>query len=287
MNCNIEFTKAGMMTTIQDLGRKGLAYYAVPRSGAMDSLSATLANILVGNEETNPVIEFTITGGTFKLTGPAMIAFTGADLEWEMDGKKIELNQSIEIRGIHYFKSSFAKSGVRSYLAIAGNWELDPILGSFSTCLSANIGPFEGKTIGAKQSIVIENPTSPRGTIKSSPALNLTAIDHIKLDLGPEWSILTETSKESLLSQFYTIGSQSNRMGARLESKDPLTAGSYDINSSAVFPGVIQLPPSGQPIVVLQDGQTTGGYARIAIIPKSELSRFNQIRFGHKIRFTI
>lgn len=271
----IEITKAGLMTSVQDLGRSGLAYYAIPKSGVMDTNAAKIALLLFNKNDETPLIECTCIAPEIKFHAATKIALTGADFNWKINENTVPLNTIIEINKGDILRGAFAKNGLRGYISFANDLEIEAVFDSFSTYTNAKIGGFDGRLLQKGDVLKWKNSIE-----------NDEGVTTIRIRKGPEYDYLTEVAQKKLITNIYTIKPESNRMGARLAGA-VLESSKYQLDYSLpVLPGFIQLPPNGLPIVVLQDGQITGGYPRIAYIPKRFLSIFNQIRLGGKLRFS-
>lgn len=273
---SLEIIKPGLMTSIQDLGRKGLAYYAIPTSGVMDENAAKIALLLLNKKEESPLIECTAVAPHILFNNSTQIAITGANFNWTINGDPISQNTVIEINKGDLLKGNFAQQGFRGYIALSGELSLDRIYNSYATYVNARIGGHQGRLLKKGDVIVWEQA-------KLNPFNNRI----IPIKKGPEFQFLSELSKYQLTANNYKIGTDSNRMGVRLVGPK-LESTSYQLEYSLpVLPGFIQLPPSGLPIVVLQDGQTSGGYPRVAYIQERYLSRLNQIPLGGEFRFEL
>ncbi len=279
--------KSGILTSLQDIGRCGYAYYAIPPSGAMDIESAQRANLILANPISYPVIECTLIPPSIEFLSHAMIAVTGAPSRWTLNGKTIDTDSYIQINKGDILAGSPLKNGLRSYIGISGQINAPDFLGScsYNSYLPSdfyNIKKIEkGDIIEWKE----YQQDIPDITIHEDRDLdNLRII----LKKGPEYNSLDKQSKD-LLSKGtkYIISPQSNRMGARLTGQKLVCKPSHLGHSMPVIPGMIQLTPSGQMIVVLQDGQTTGGYPRIAYIATADLSLFNQLAIGRSFEVII
>ena len=282
----VQIISPGMESTIQDGGRKGYMFYGIPQSGFLDRQSAHLANLLVGNELDAPLIECSYQGITASFSASCLIAITGANMSWKIDGEPIERNKSLSISAGQILKGGYARSGFRGYLSISGDMaNLQKHHHSYSTYMYAGLGGLDGTKLKKGDQLDIESkPNNIRVNVELS-SVNLD-VDLISIYPGPEFDILSQESQTSLFQQSFQITSESNRMGARLHSTIPLyTCSKSAARSNPIIPGTIQLLPSGQLIVILQDGQTTGGYPRVAFIPSSTLSLFNQIRPKLSFRF--
>jgi len=273
-----------MFTSIQDKGRIGLAYYGIPQSGAMDHKALSAANMLAGNKSNAACFEFTMQGGHIKFHEETKIGLTGADMDWQLNGEEAGRYQSIHVKAGDVLRGSYAQSGVRAYLAVQGQIDTPRYYDSYSSYTYGDGGKSQIKKGDSFE-------------VKRNHPLNLDIInmlimfqhdaESIEFLKGPEWDVLSEASKSSLLKNAFKISSQSNRMGARLESNVLEWRKRAKTRTAPLIPGMIQLPPSGNPIVILQDGQTTGGYPRIGYLNQEELWKFNQIRFGLEFRFKL
>ncbi len=273
---SLEILHPGLMTSIQDLGRKGLAFYAIPQSGVMDQNAARIAWLLLNQNEPTPLIECTSIAPQIKFNDPTHIAITGADFGWTLNDEKINLNTLYTVQKGEILKGRTAIRGLRGYLGIDGILDVDQVYNSYSTYSNARLGGYQGRLL-------------QKGDKLTWTPFYALAPEEITLPIcpGPEFDWLSERSKQVLSSGRYRISPDSNRMGIRLQG-EPLESTSYQLSFSApVLPGFLQLPPNGLPIIVLQDGQTTGGYPRIAYIQEQYLSQLNQIPLGSEFRFRL
>lgn len=263
---SLEILHPGLLTTVQDLGRKGLNFYAIPGSGAMDPRAAQLALLLLAQEPDGAVIECTAMAPTLLFHDPVRIVLTGADFHWQVNGKPVPLNTVLNLQTGDQLSGKQGREGFRGYIALEGILQLDAVYGSVSTYLNAGWGGKEGRPLRKGDHLEWLPPAQEDGEIVRIP-----------LQKGPEFHWLSPASQTALFQNEYRIGTDSNRMGVRLEGP-ALTSEKYQLeHSRPVLPGFVQLPPGGVPIVVLQDGQTTGGYPRIAYIRERDLGRFNQL----------
>lgn len=276
----------GLQTTIQDSGRKAYHSFGVPGAGPMDQVSANLANRLVGNPEANPLLEFTIIGPELQLTGEGLLAITGGDFPCSLNQQPISMNEAVPFQGTNRLKIGRVASGCRGYLAIAGNWELEPWLNSCSTSpqFGSDLTPdsmvVKGKTITIQSSQVLYPDKLPRPAPPGHDGC-------IRILAGPEYSLFETELVLELLRKDFTITPQSNRMGYRLA--DPLQnyTEPIEIISSGVVPGTVQLVPSGQLIILMADAQTTGGYPRIANVIGEDLVKLAQMQPGESLNFKL
>jgi len=268
-----------MFTTIQDGGRKGLAYYGIPSSGFMDKDSAQTANLLVSNPKNAPLLEMTYIGAQIYFEEDAIVAITGADMKASIPTyETVFINKGTTLQ----FKNAI--NGVRAYLAIHGKWNLNKHYNSSATYTYAQMGGLKGTPIQKNDTIEIEPSSKDINHIEFPQWNNWNDIKTIKLQKGPEWNFLKDPTQ---FQNQFSISPQNDRMGALLSGETIDIDIPNAFSSQAVFPGVVQCTPSGKLIVVLQDGQTTGGYPRIGIIPKNDINLFNQLRIGKSFRFEI
>ena len=274
---SFEIVKPGIITTVQDLGRDGLAYYAIPTSGAMDRNSAKIALLLLDKSEENPLIECTSIAPQIRFNAATRIVLAGADFGWNINNKEVNRNTVLKINKDNILRGEHAKDGLRGYIAFEGDLIVDRVYNSHSTYINAKIGGFQGRLL--KKGDTIEWKNSETSILKNDRL--------IPIQKGPEFNSLTEYSKLHLTSEYYKIGPDSNRMGIRLHGRK-LESTIYQLEDSLpVLPGFIQLTPNKLPIIVLQDGQTIGGYPRIAYVQEKYLSRLNQIPIGGKLKFKL
>ena len=274
---SLEFLQAGLMTSVQDMGRQGLAYYAFPSSGVMDKKSAMLALLLLDKEIHEPLIECTSIAPKIKFQSTTRLALTGANFGWRINGKKVRRNAAIVVQEGAILEGESANKGLRAYIAIDGDLQLQKSFSSFSTYTPASMGGVEGRMIKKGDVIFWTKKLKQR----------LQAHNIIPIQKGPEYDMLDESSKGLLCSSAFKISQDSNRMGARLfgeKLKSKLAQLEYSL---PVLPGFIQLLPSGDLVVILQDGQVSGGYPRVAYIKEKDLSDFNQIALGSFLYFDL
>ncbi|WP_053224217.1 5-oxoprolinase subunit C family protein [Roseivirga seohaensis] len=284
----LHFLKPGLQTTIQDLGRHGVQDLGIPINGAMDKASAQLANHLVGNSADSQVLEITLLGPKIQFEGQCQIAITGADLSAEINGNTIPLFRTINIE--HGDVLSFGKplTGCRAYLAINGKWDIQSWLGSFSAS-ATNTAQTTPDSIIVKDQIleIIRGKDQPIITISESERPSLSIEAPIKVYPGPEFEAFSAVEKQSFFGDRFTIGQDSNRMGYRLKEALNGYTKKEEVISSGVIPGTIQITNSGQPIVLMADAQTTGGYPRIANVSSTELDRLAHFKPGDTVRFEL
>ncbi len=293
---------AGLLTTVQDRGRYGYQRFGMPVSGAMDVFSLELANLLVGNDPGDAGLEATISGPELEFTGATCIAITGADMDPHLNGQGILINTAVVVRPGDRLGFRGLRSGCRAYIAFAGGIAVPSVMGSRSTYLRAGIGGFQGRALmpgdelplGELESLspsdlLIRGADQRKPRLKKLPDGLIREYKHeqlIRIISGPEAHYFEIGGLRSFLSTEYIVTAQSDRMGYRL-SGEPIRhkEGATNIISAGISLGTVQVPGDGQPIILMADRQTSGGYARIANVIAADLTLIAQMRPGDKIRF--
>jgi antagonist of KipI len=279
----------GAFTTVQDLGRYGYQKYGVSISGAMDRFALRAANLLVGNDEGEAVVEATIIGPKLKALGRMRVAITGAHLSPEFGGKPLPLWRTLDIPEGGTLSFGAPKSGCRAYLAVAGGIDFPVVMGSRSIHTRSNLGG-NGRTL-VKGDIIKRKNSGFR--IQES-GINRLLPDlvpvygknwRIRVIFGPQKDYFTRRGIETFLTSEYEITPQADRMGYRLKGPKIEHKSGADILTDATPPGSIQVPGDGMPIILLADGQTTGGYSKIATVISVDQDLLAQARPGDKVRF--
>jgi antagonist of KipI len=283
----IEVLKPGLATTIQDRGRTGYQQYGIVVSGAMDEFSLQVANLLAGNERSTAGIEVALMGPELLILEDTAIAVCGADLTPKLDGEEIPMWKRVFVKRNQILSFGQPKNGTYAYLAIAGGIDVPPVMGSRSTYMKAELGGVEGRALTKGDVLYCREKQSIKREFRLSPELIPTygSEKKARVIVGPDEKAFYQESLARFLSESYKVTSQSDRMGARLEGPELLTKHGADIISAAVLPGTIQVPSNGQPIVLLADRQTTGGYTRIATVISSDLPFVAQTLPGQTLRF--
>jgi len=282
------FKKPGLQTLIQDGGRAGYLSFGIPLSGAMDKDSAIQANLLVGNPPHSPVLEITLLGPVIHIDGSCQIALTGADLSPKINQKEIPLYSTINVAPGTTLSFGAPKKGCRSYLAIRGKWLIDQWLGSYSALTYNGLS-------ATPQSIVqkgseLRVATLPATRRKSTPPARQPKLEETLVANvlpGPEFEQFPREAIGHFFSQTYRISNDSNRMGYRLEGKRIDFHPQKEVISSGVVPGTVQITRAGQPVILMADAQTVGGYYRIVNVISRDLDRLGQLKPGAEIRFNL
>jgi antagonist of KipI len=295
---NIRIIKAGVLDTIQDMGRYGWQQLGINPGGAMDRWSVRAANILVANNRQEAVMEMHFPASDFFFEKPVLLAICGADFSPYINGEEVPCNQPILVNRYSILQFRGIKKGARAYLALHGGFDVPRWLQSYSTHLKAGAGGYKGKALQKEDEIII--PSLPQQYIdilgkKEFIILpwkaDIVREEENKNDIlvlpGNEWDRLDDHSKEVLLHHPFTISHYSDRMGYRLQGDQLITTSNDEVVSSAVSFGTIQLLPDGQLIILMADHQTTGGYPRVAHIVSAHHSRLAQRRVGEKLFFSL
>lgn len=280
----IELLKVSSLITIQDLGRYGYQKLGVPVSGVMDDYSARLANFLVGNDENRALLEFVLQGPTIKFHASSVFAVAG-DVDVYLNGVKIFPWKSYWAKRGDILEIGTLKSGVYGYIAFAGGIDASKILGSASTYVRANLGKPLKAGDKLKLGYAILTGKEGKGLPEDFIPKYLNE-NEIRVVLGPQLEHFTEEGIDTFLSSIYEVTPNSDRMGYRLEGpKIEHNNLGADIITDAIPLGAVQVPANGKPIIMLADRQTTGGYAKIAVVTKIDVPRVAQTRIGGKLRF--
>lgn len=283
---SLEVIDGGFLTTVQDEGRTGYRQFGVPVSGAMDDYAYRLANKLVGNTSNMPVLEMTLNGGGYRFKTNAIIAVTGAEMNPQLNGEKFAMNAPCHINPGDVLTFDFCEKGCRSYLAIRGKLDVQEVMGSCSTFLTAKFGGFEGRAL-QEGDVLKWNEPEESFTHHEVPKERIPYYSskvELRILEGPEWDWLSESQKTHFLNTLFDVNPDSNRMGVRLKG-DNIQPKKGQMVSGPVLPGIIQLPENGRPIIIMKDGQAVGGYPRIAKVADADLWRAGQLWSGMQLSF--
>ncbi|WP_368645931.1 5-oxoprolinase/urea amidolyase family protein [Alkalibacterium putridalgicola] len=286
----IRITNSGMHTTVQDSGRNGFQRYGFSASGAMDLTSLRLANILVGNERDEAGLEMMVTGSSFLFTQSNTIALTGAECRPKINGKPVKMYQTLKIDAGDELTTGSLKGGTLAYIAFAGGLDIPEVMNSRSTSTRYSLGGFHGRTLETGDSIAFRkpDPSLNKRTRDFLPDwVNQDTEDNIHLRVIPASKIelFSEKAAAGFFEKEYTVSSRSDRMGYRLDGPKIETISQEAVISEATVLGDVQVPPNGQPIVLLADRQTTGGYPVIGTVCTVDIPRLVQCYPGKSIQF--
>ncbi|WP_321787647.1 biotin-dependent carboxyltransferase family protein [Paraburkholderia sp. J94] len=313
----IEVLRAGRLTTVQDLGRPGYRHLGVATGGALDTLALEVGNRLVGNRPDAAGLEITFGPVALRFARATRVAITGTDFGATLGDKPVWSWWSLPVAAGETLVLNGAKRGMRAYVCVAGGIDVLPMLGSRSTDLAAGFGGLAGRALkdgdrlasgasfapgGERASL---GPDAPPFGVKAPTLCNFVHVDEphhrrgrhpdgvlwavpVRVLPGPEYASFAPESQRAFWSDEWQVTPNSNRMGYRLDGT-PLARAAPDAGgallSHAVLPGTIQVPPNGQPIVLMSDAQTTGGYPRIGAVIRADLWKLAQVRLTAGVRF--
>lgn len=300
----VQVIRGGLLTTVQDLGRFGAQRFGVPVSGAMDRRSLSVANRLVGNADKSAALEITLVGPVLQFKSDSLIAICGGDLGAVIGGKAVPMNRPVWVARGSRLAFGQCVAGCRAYLAFAGGIDVPEILGSRSTYLRAGFGGLQGRalkagdrieTIGAGDSFfngLRHSPAfsgngfaAPKWSVRADSGRMMLQPQLIRFVAGRHWERFPPGVRNRFVGENFRVSTASDRMGYRLEGVE-LDKHSYgDIASEAVAFGTIQLPPGGNPIVLMADRQTIGGYPRVGEVASADLPLLAQLKPGDMLRF--
>ena len=298
---NIKIINSGLLTIVEDMGRYGYQASGMQVSGVMDKYAAELANALVGNPPQAAVLEATYLGPEIEAEGDVLVAVTGGIPEVIVDGQMVNPYESIELHQGQHLLVAGMREGLRAYIAIAGGLSVPQVLGSRSTNMKLGIGGVAGKKLINGTELPVGEPSIIAREILTGHAHHRHAaynylvdnkiwssdFHHIRLVLGPQADYFTEESIKALNGAIYTVSKDSDRMGYRLEGAAIQRKNTRDMITDGIVFGSIQVPPGGQPIVMMADHQTTGGYPKIGTVITADLPLLAQCKPGTRICFEV
>lgn len=279
----LSIIKAGLASSIQDVGRLGWAQQGISRCGALDQPGMQMANLLVGNPVDTGVIEITQGNVLFRFDSDCWFALTGASCNAMLNELAIVTGWRHRAMAGQYLRLASPSRGVRSYLAIAGGFDLATKMGSLSTDLKAGFGGYQGRLLLDGDRLPL--PANRRTFIDSVGIRQILWANRVRVLPGPEYHEFSHEAQAALWRTGWRLTAQNNRLGYRLQGRQLQRRQQRDILSHAVLPGTIQVPASGQPLVLLADAQTTGGYPRIGQVIDCDLYHLAQLRLGEPLHF--
>jgi biotin-dependent carboxylase-like uncharacterized protein len=287
----LEVIRPGLLTTVQDLGRRGYERFGVPVAGAMDYFALRAANALVGNPPEAAALEITAAGPTLRATANCLISVCGADLGLRVNGWPIPTWVSAFVRRGWQIEFDGQQSGCRAYLAVAGRISVSPVMGSRATYLPGGFGGLDGRALQAGDLL----PIAPVGWHLPSRAARQLPRDllpfyddqpTVEVIIGPQVDAFTEDGVRAFLNSEYQVSPTADRMGYRLQGPAIAHRESADNVSDGIVLGAVQVPADQQPIVMMADRQTTGGYPKIAVVASADVPLLAQCLPGKgSVRF--
>lgn len=290
MSAGFDVIKAGVHTTLQDFGRIGLRAIGVPGSGALDPDALRLVNLLVQNPPGTGALEMLYSGSTLMLTGgDARIAIGGAEAVIETPQRSTRVLpawHSTLMRAGEKLRVGVISGTTAAYLAVDGGFDIPPTLGSVATSVRAGLGGYNGRILRARDRLPLNLSVPARRAERcyvEPPVLQSPAI--VRVCLGPHADTFLPDSIKLFLASTHTVSQSSDRIGLRLDGAVLRHRTSYDLLSEGIPPGSIQVPGSGQPILLLADHPTVGGYPRIATVISADVPAAGRLRIGGAFKF--
>ena len=291
---NAIVTRAGFFSSVQDLGRAGFRQFGVSTSGALDSFALRVANLLVGNEDGAAGLEITFGGLQLHFQEQRIVAWCGGEFDVRVGPMALPAGHATLVRAGDELKFGRPEIGCRAWLAISGGINVPFVLGSRSTDLRSNFGGFDGRAL--RDGDVLQLVQQPRSTPAATGISSWTAPHDwvsparpnpiLRFLHGTDWTRFNASTLQRLTSETFAVSPDSDRMGVRLDGPELKRNNDIDLISEAVAPGTIQVPPNGQPILLLGDCQTIGGYPKIAHVITVDLGIAAQLRAGDRVRFS-
>ncbi|KNC94614.1 5-oxoprolinase subunit PxpC [Trabulsiella odontotermitis] len=279
----LKIIRAGLYASIQDIGRYGLRQSGVSHCGALDKPALITANLLVGNAPDAAAIEITLGQMTVEFERDVWFALTGAGCDAQLDGSPVWSGWRQPARAGQRLVLKRPIHGIRSYLAVAGGFDVPEVMGSRSTDLKVGIGGLDGRRLADGDRLAILPST--RTFSEPMGVKQLLTSNRIRALPGPEYHEFDTASQEAFWRAPWQLSPQSNRMGYRLKGQPLVRTTTRELLSHGLLPGVVQVPHNGQPIVLMSDAQTTGGYPRIACIIEADMYQLAQIPLGQPVHF--
>ncbi|MDT0467653.1 5-oxoprolinase subunit C family protein [Streptomyces gibsoniae] len=280
----LSVVRAGALTTVQDRGRPGHAHLGVPRSGALDAPAAALVNRLVGNHPEAAVLETTLDGCAVRPRSAVTVAVGGAPCAVTVDGRPAPWGAPVRVPGGALLDLGRARSGVRSYLGVAGGVAVEPVLGSRSTDLLSGLGP---PPLADGAVLPLGRPAGPPARVDAVPQPAPPAELALRVTPGPRADWFSADAFRTLVTRAYRVSAASNRIGLRTEGPALERARAEELPSEGMVLGAVQVPPDGRPVVFLADHPTTGGYPVIAVVRAADLAAAAQATPGTPLRFAV
>ena len=278
--------RPGMLTTVQDLGRWGRQDRGVPVAGPMDAYSHRLANALLGNPDHAAALEITLIGPELEADDETLCVLTGAHFDATVNGQPTDATRPFVVAAGQRLRLGARHAGARATLGARGGIAVPPIFGSRATSLSSRMGPFGGRPLQAGDILPVGRPAmAERVSIGRALSMPDGGV-RVRVIRGPHDAMFTSDALSTLFASRYTVSAQSNRMGYRLEGASLRHAAGADILSDATPLGSLQVPAAGQPILLMADRQTTGGYPRIGTVIMADLPVAGQLAPGDWIAFS-
>ena len=280
--------KGGMLTTVQDLGRYGYQSQGFSVAGVMDQRAFKIANLLLDNPENEAVLEITLIGPTLEFTSETIIAITGGDFTPKINGEAAPMYTAIYMKKGDVLAFGSARTGTRGYIAFSSYLDVPVVMGSRCTNLKSRIGGFKGRKLqeGDYIGFRMKRRYLPFFLSRTLPVERFEESEAVlRVVMGPQDDKFTHKGIQTFLKEEFTVTSDFDRMGCRLDGPFIASESGSDIISDGIAYGAVQVPSHGKPIILLSDRQTTGGYAKIATVISVDIPKLVQRKMDHKIRF--
>ena len=292
MSKTINVIKPGVQSQLQDLGRFGFQDLGVPVCGVMDEWSHRVANLLAGNAQDEATLEIVLMGPTLVFEAATQIAICGADLSPRLNGEPVPMQQRIEVQAGGQLAFGRRLSGLRTYLAVRGGFEVEPVMGSRSTYVRGGFGGFHGRALRKGDVLLIaEVPAAPAAPVleivNSLPANDVAAVTPVRVIAGEHWALFSNETQALFEAATYKINPQSDRMGYRLDGPALLRRDASELISEAMSFGTIQVPSDGLPIVLMAERHSAGGYPKIAHVISVDLPLLAQLAPQQQVQFEL
>jgi len=293
--------KSGLLSTVQDLGRAGYQRYGIAVGGAVDATAARVANLLVGNSENAALLEIALIGPELRADQELLVAWCGGDFAAWIDDHPLPKERPVRVPAGSVLSFGPVRSGAMAWLAFAGGIDVPVLLGSRSTHRQAKFGGREGRGLIPGDKLALLPPSEraagllaelhASGRVAPTWCARVAALGEpavagtLRFVRGPEWDWFTEEAQERFVSESYLVTKDADRMGVRFKGPELALAAPREMISSSVNTGVVQVPPSGQPIVLSAARQTIGGYPRLAAVAAVDYPAIAQLKPGDAVRF--
>ncbi|MEW6048325.1 MAG: biotin-dependent carboxyltransferase family protein [Bacillota bacterium] len=287
----LEVLHGGLLTTVQDMGRPGYMAQGLSAAGAMDRFMLACTNLVVGNPPGAAALEITLDGPVVVARGDVVAALGALDAMWWVGGPErlLPLWEAVLVQDGSVLTLGPVRKGVRAYLAVAGGIDVPPVMGSRSTHVRARIGGLGGQALAGGSRLPVGNPSAePAGVVGRRLPLELRPHRRsgpIRVMLGPQDDAFSRRGLRAFLHSAYRVTSRTDRMAVRLKGPAIEARAGYDVISDPVAPGSVQVTADGQPLVLLGERPTTGGYPKIATVITADLDAMGQVRPGEQVRF--
>jgi biotin-dependent carboxylase-like uncharacterized protein len=280
----LRVVRPGLLTTVQDAGRRGAARWGVPRSGFADPFSAAVANRLAGNLPEAALLEAALGGIEFEALRALAVGVAGATADVAVDGVRADRSRTIALRAGQRVAVGPAREGLRVYVAVSGGIAVPPLLGSRSALLSPAFEGVLGRKLAARDELAAGDVPIPEPRASAAAAALPFAAGEVRAIAGPQRGLFGEAAARAFFGSPFRVSSRSDRRGLRLEG-EPVPPSEGEIPPEGVVVGSVQVPAGGEPIVLMPDGPVTGGYPKIAVVVAADLPVLGQLRPGDTVRF--